>query len=329
MTLNEIANNLGYSKSTVSRALSGKGRVGKDTRLKIQEYAKEHGVISENELSTTQEPHNLGVVFYDDASTSGSPYFWECLLGICESADLFHYNVFLTVTQEQNIQGVRSLVEQRGVDGIILTRSLEEDRILSYLRSNKIPVGMTGSCQYDDVIQVDIDNDMSSETLTSLLISRGFRHFALLVEDMNYSVNRSRYVGFFRAIVQNGLQERSQEVFTGKFGKERIESIAKEMVNKKVDCVICGDDILCLRMISQLLADGYRIPRDIAIASMYNSSTLNNLVPPVTAASASPRAMGNAVAEKMIQYLQGQEISKRTYVDYEILMRKSTERQKR
>ena len=42
MTIEEIANELGVSKSTVSRALSGKGRIGKATIERIQAYVAEH-----------------------------------------------------------------------------------------------------------------------------------------------------------------------------------------------------------------------------------------------------------------------------------------------
>ena len=40
MTLDEMARELGVSKSTVSRALSGKGRIGENTRKKIAEFAR-------------------------------------------------------------------------------------------------------------------------------------------------------------------------------------------------------------------------------------------------------------------------------------------------
>lgn len=42
MTIEEIANELGVSKSTVSRALSGKGRIGKATVERIQAYVAAH-----------------------------------------------------------------------------------------------------------------------------------------------------------------------------------------------------------------------------------------------------------------------------------------------
>ena len=48
MTTEEMARQLGVSKSTVSRALSGKGRIGRETREKIRAYAKEKGAWQED-----------------------------------------------------------------------------------------------------------------------------------------------------------------------------------------------------------------------------------------------------------------------------------------
>ena len=42
-TMDDIAQELGLSKSTVSRALSDSGRISLATREKVQAFAKEHG----------------------------------------------------------------------------------------------------------------------------------------------------------------------------------------------------------------------------------------------------------------------------------------------
>ena len=55
MTLEEIAKELGVSKSTVSRALSGKGRIGEETRNKIYSYAKECGYATKKEIRLKQK----------------------------------------------------------------------------------------------------------------------------------------------------------------------------------------------------------------------------------------------------------------------------------
>ncbi len=326
MTLDEMAKELGVSKSTVSRALSGKGRIGVQTRQKIQQFAKEHESGRVEERQEPEITHNLGVSFPDDIFVTGNQYFFECLLGIYEAAALMDYNVLITTGTAQDFSGIQKFVEQKKVDGMIVTRSLEDDKVLRYLSEKKFPTGVTGLCDFDNIIQVDTDNEGAADMLTSLLIGKGYRRFALILEDMSFHVNRSRYEGFCKAILKNGLQKDKQEIYTGKFRKELLNSVIVNLISKKVECVICGDDVLAIGLISQLLAEGYRIPRDIAIASLYNSSTLNRFVPAVTAVDVSARMVGNVIGKQMIRFLQGKEYQKKTMLDYEILIRASTYR---
>ena len=326
MTLEDIARELGVSKSTVSRALSGKGRIGEQTRQRIREYAQGYGDGRQQEREKDKRTGNIGVSFPDDILMSGSQYFFECLLGIYEATALLDYNVLITVGTAQDISGIKSFVEEEKVDGIILTRSMEDDRALRYLAERNFPTGVTGLCDFDNIIQVDTDNEGAAEALTSLLIGKGFRRFGLVLDDMTYHVNRSRYEGFCKAIMKNGLQKDKQAIYMGKFRKELLNSIIDDMVSRKEECVISGDDCLCISLLSQFLAQGYRIPRDIAIASLYNSEALNSFVPTVTAVDVSARMVGNVIGKQMVQYLRKKEYQKKTMIDYEILVRTSTYR---
>lgn len=323
MTFDEIAKELGVSKSTVSRALSGKGRIGEETRERIVAYAARQKQ-EEEKAGRGELTYNLGVVFPEDVYVNGNPYFHDCLLGICETAAIMDYNVLLTTGTAMDISGIQRLVEQKKVDGIILTRSLENDKAIEYLLQKEFPVGLTGLYENEKVIQADTDNEAAAENITSLLIGRGFRRFALLVEDLNYHVNRSRYNGFYKALLKNGVAREHQAVYTGNLKMDSIDSILSDMMSRKVQCVLCGDDIVCTKVMSKLQAEGYRIPKDIAIASFYNSPNLESFSPSITAVNISARQIGNTIGKQMICYLQGKEYQPKTFVDFEILFRKST-----
>lgn len=323
MTLEQMAKELGVSKSTVSRALSGKGRIAEATRNQIKSFAQEQGIIKKEEGSGLVRTRNIGVVFPTDVYSSGSPYFHDCLLGICEAASLLNYNVLITTGLMNDISGIRSLVENGKVDGIILTRSLEDDLALKYLTGIHFPTGITGICRYDEVIQVDTDNEAATEKLTSLLIGRGFRRFALIVEDMSYNVNRSRHDGFCKAFLKNGIPEANQIIHTGTLKTEFLDAVIGDILSQKVECIICGDDVVCTWIMSRLQADGYRIPRDIAIASLYNSTNLNCFTPAITAVNVPAVQVGNMIGKQMINCLLGKEYKQKSMMDYEILFRKS------
>ncbi len=330
MTLDEIAREMGVSKSTVSRALSGKGRIGESTRQRIISYAERQGVLQERvperERKGEQATRNLGVVL--PPHVSGKSFSQDCLLGICETASLMEYNVVVAIATAVEISEIQKLVEEKKVDGIILTSSLVEDRAVKYLTEKHFPTGMTGICDLGEVIQVDTDNKGAAESLTSLLIGKGFRKFALAVEDLSYHVNKNRYDGFCDALLKNGISMEKQVVYTRSLGlrTELLDAIISDILVQKVECVICGDDEVCTRIMSRLQAEGYRIPRDIAIASLYNSRNLNCFTPAVTAVSVSAREVGNTIGKQMIHYLEGKPCEHKSLMDYEILFRKSTNR---
>lgn len=126
------------------RALSGKGRIGEKTRNRILEVAK-RGEEREEMARTRTVTHNIGVVLPSDVYYGSGVYFQNCLLGVCESASMLGYNVLITTSNAHDISELQSLVESNRVDGMLLTRALEDDRALQYLSQANFPTALTGT----------------------------------------------------------------------------------------------------------------------------------------------------------------------------------------
>lgn len=327
MTIEEMARELGVSKSTISRALSGKGRIGEETRTKICAYAEENGFAPRvNNSRCLTRTRNLGLALPADAYVTSIPFFQESLLGVCEAATQMEYNVLITTRTEYDISGIKTLVENKKVDGIILTRSMEDDKAIKYLTDIGFPVGLTGTDPNESVIQVDCDNQAAAESLTSMLVARGYRKYAVILGSLSIRVNRRRQKGIFSAWERNGIPQEQQMVYTGFDQMEFLDNLIGEIMNRKVECIICGDDVICTKVTSKLQAEGYRIPKDISIASLYNSSNLDCFSPAITTVNVSAKAIGNMIGKQMINYLCGNEYQRRSFMDFEILFRKSTTR---
>ena len=73
---------------------------------------------------------NLAAVIPADAYTAGFPFFQESLLGISEVAGMLKYHVMLVTGVANDISGLAELVEGEKVDGAVLLRSIEGDRLL-------------------------------------------------------------------------------------------------------------------------------------------------------------------------------------------------------
>lgn len=326
MTTEEIAKALGVSKSTVSRALSGKGRIGAETRERIRAYVAgepENGIPSPGAGRNRIKTGNIGVVIPTDAYMESIPYFQECLLGISEAVSREDYNVIITTGTAGDYSGAKKLVEKRKVDGMILMRCSEQDLSLDYLTGQEILVGLTGSCDRESVIQADSDNSGASRKMTSMLINCGYRRFALIIGNASYCVNQEREEGFWKAAEHYGLKREQQLCYRNFTTASFLDAISADLLAGKTECIICGDDVICSCVMSRLQAEGYRIPYDIAVASLYNSASLDCFTPAVTTVNISAKQLGLTLGTQMVHCLEGKAYSKKVLLDYEILFRRS------
>ena len=172
ITIASIADDLGISKSTVSRVLSGKGRISEETRQKVLNYAEEHN-YTPNLLAkglATSKTFNIGVVLPRDASQTDMPFFHTCLAGITEEASKQNYDILVSLTTGNEIDNIEKTVRNNKVDGIILTRLLQNDQRVKYLQTASVPFLVIGTSDDSEIIQVDSNNKPASIIITKDLI---------------------------------------------------------------------------------------------------------------------------------------------------------------
>ena len=81
--MDDIASELGLSKSTVSRALAGSDRISSETKERVNECARKHG-FRPNLVARAlagQKTLNIAVVLPFEANAARMLFFHECLSG--------------------------------------------------------------------------------------------------------------------------------------------------------------------------------------------------------------------------------------------------------
>ena len=173
VTIADIAEKLGDSKSTVSRAINCKGRIGAETRRKILEMAESCNYIP-NPMAkglVLRRTFNIGVVIPRDADKGDIPFFQNCLVGISEAVYRLDYDVVLVVQGADDITPLRRLVTNRKVDGVILTRLEEDDQAVKFLKKEGIPFLVFGTSDDEELYQIDSDQVSGCFEMTKFMIS--------------------------------------------------------------------------------------------------------------------------------------------------------------
>ena len=326
LTIADIADALGVSKTTVSRAISGKGRIGSDTRERVLKYIDEHNytpnVIAKSLAQS--KTYNLAVVMPGDYELIDLPFFQNCIMGIQEIASSFDYDILLTVCNNADVTKLERIVRNRKVDGVILLRSFVEDVQVEYLREKNIPFVVTGSSNYKGVVQVDNDHHAACKELTSILLMKRMKKIALIGGNEEHVVTQSRLKGFKDAFRDNGLPVDESLIYMNLDNPVLLDGKLDDIIKRDVDCIVCMDDAICMEVLSKLRREGIVVPDQIRVASFYNSSMLETHDPSITSLDFDAKELGMLVCRTILDIVEGNKVQKKTLLGYEVRLREST-----
>lgn len=327
LTIADIAAELGVSKTTVSRAISGKGRIGKETVRRVMECIEKYNYRPSAIAKglATSKTYNIGVAFPADTNLSITPFFQICLLGVCEAAAAMDYNVLVTTVKENDISQLKRIVENHNIDGIILTRNFMNDMATEYLKQKDIPFVLVGSSEDDTIVQVDSNHREACEKLVSLLLADKMSRIALIAGDKRHMVNRSRCEGYINALRSRQISIDTELVFTDCDSQVSIEQAVNSILKHRAECIVCTDDVICTRVLSLLREAGAHVPGDIKVASFHDSFYLETNNPPVTAVGMDVKELGCIAGKCLIEMLGGDTGIHKKILDYEIHLRRSTQ----
>lgn len=269
--ITQIAQALGVSKATVSRAISGNGRISAATRQRVLDYVKEHNYTPSMMAHGLVKrcSYNISLVISTQFSDFELPFLRKVMRSVYQVAGDSDYDVLLTLVGENETRPVERLLDNRKIDGLILTRTLERDPLIPLLKARKVPFVAIGQPEDDQVLSVDHDQVGGCREMTSLLLMKGMKHIALLGGSMLYTVNQSRLEGFRQAYVKMGQKIDENLLFLELESDDLRMEAVQQAVERGADCILCMDERLAQLTLNMLKQLNLRVPQDIRLASLY------------------------------------------------------------
>lgn len=324
-TIDDVARELELSKTTVSRAISGKGRVGMATRDRVLAYIDKIGYRPSNIARglANSRTYNIAFVMPGDSRSSEMPFFQKCLWGISNLAAHYDYDVMVAIIIDGNISQMERLVKNNKIDGVILGRNYLNDPAEKYLRNMKVPFVIIGSSSKDGVIQVDNNHTEACCKLTERILEKGYSKVALIGGDMRTVVNQQRLNGFKNAFENRNISIDEKLNYLDLNTGNEIESAVDDIIKNKADCIVCMDDSICAQVVTKLEKEGIVFPKEIGLASFYDSSLLEHIKPGVTAISYDVQELGEKACHILIDTIEEQNEQVRTLLGYSLLIKNS------
>lgn len=326
LTISDVAEALNMSKTTVSRAISGKGRISEATRAKVEEFIREHN-YRPNAVArglAQNRTYNIALVVSRQFSNFDLPFVRKSLTAVCEAATQSDYDIIVTIAGGNNTLPLRHLLDKGKVDGVILTSAIEHSPLVELLQERNTPFVVLGTLEDKNILQVDNDQIAGCRDLTARMIKNGRRRIALLGGSKRYTVNNSRYEGFARAHREAGLAiDPALTVMELESLQSRLAGL-EQVLSQQPDCILCMDDELALVVLRQLRAKGIRVPQDVHLAAMYDSEGLEECEPSISAVHFDAEQLAHAAYRVLLDAINGLPVESRLAGGYQLVLRQST-----
>lgn len=212
MNLKQLAQELGLSQTTVSRALNGYPEVSEVTRLRVRQAADKHNYRPNTRAKGLATGRSMAIGHILPVSTRHemvNPVFADFIAGAAETYARHGYDITLSVVADDEEEQVyRNLAAKGTVDGIILHAPRRSDPRVALLRSIGMPFVVHGRISDNDEAYhwLDVNNRRAFQRGADFLIDLGHVRIGLIngLEHMDFAARRRE--GYLAALAQRGIK---------------------------------------------------------------------------------------------------------------------------
>jgi LacI family transcriptional regulator len=328
ITIDEIAEMAGVSKTTVSRVLNNKPDVKPETREQIHSLIAKYD-FKPNAMAkaiSLKKSHTICLIIPHEANNFFSnPFFTDVLHGISVEVDRSGYFLLLCYPHDQNFLNI---FQQKRVDGfILLSPGFQQNDLVKRLKMIDAPFVSTSILESGiEIASVDIDNFNCGKMAVDNLISLGHKKIGFIGKK-NQTSSKERLLGYRSALVLSNLPINERYIIEKadtsiRAGYEAMEELIK--FTDQPTAIVSVSDLLAIGVIQRIHESRKRVPGDYSIIGFDDIPLAEYFNPPLTTIQQPSFEKGVQTARLLIQFLEYNIPPKSKVLDVKLIIRGTT-----
>jgi DNA-binding LacI/PurR family transcriptional regulator len=334
VTIKDIAEQLGISPSTVSRALKNHPEISEETKRAVNELAKklnyEPNAIA---LSLQSSKSNIiGLIIPEIVHY----FFSQVISGIEDVAYDADYHVMICQSNEsyiREVKNIQTLLSSR-IEGLLVSLS-KETRDFSHFRNlNKknIPIVFFDRiCEELETDHVIVSDYKGAYDAVEHLINIGCRRIAHLATSQDLMIGRNRYNGYIKALKDNELAI-DERLIVRCDNHKAARLVTKRLIYEihPPDGIFAVNDLTAIGALQTIKENGLRIPEDIKVIGFGNGIYSTMTDPPLSTVE----QFGYVIGQKAARMVLDRILSRENYpprieeIETQLIIRESTVKRK-
>ena len=314
-TIKDIAKEAGVSIATVSFVVNGKDQhISEATRQRVKDVMKKYNYIPNAMAGSlvTRRTGIIGLILPDIMN----PFFPGIARGAEDRANEEGYSIIFCNTDDK-IEVEEKYIESltsKMVDGIIIAHSSNSDQMGEILERTQIPVILIDR-DFDSkniLGKVLVNNKDGARQAVCHMVEKGYRKIAYLSGSLKTQTAMDRLEGYKEALREKNLPVVEVLIKYGEYrvewGRKGIEELLTE--KQDFDAVFCGNDLIAIGAMKELLKHGYRVPEDKGVMGFDDIYMSQMVEPELTTVKQPNYEMGYQAVDLLIRHLKEKKTAK-------------------
>lgn len=323
----DIAQRLGISVVSVSKALSGKDGVSDQMREKIKATAKEMG-YSPLRVRTAPQPiqrsGNIGILV-PDRFFADNTFYAGLYRQVSIHCNEQGYSAMLEIVSydAENRCIMPAMVQGHKVDGLIFLGEVHREYVQTVIASGLPYILLDFYDEQLNAASVTSDNISGGYHLTKHLLETGRKEIGFVGSIHATSSIMDRFLGYAKALLMHGIPIRMEWVLEDREANGDFTQIQLPSVMPRA--FLCSCDEIAHNLVEQLKQNGYRVPEDVAVAGYDDYQIAQFCNPTLTTYRVNISDMSYTCVSELVRSIRGAKpIIRNTVVKGCFVRRKST-----
>ena len=293
-TVRKIAEDLGLSSATVSKALSGRQEISSETRARVTAYANELGY-----LKSTANRRRLGILTVNapDMDESQSSLMFNLMVNFQKYASRLQYDVIIVTIgfEEQKRETLDHFAYANNFDGLFIAGLKTTDPYYQQLETTTTPiVAMDIHVANPLVGNVGTNSISGGELAIRHLAELGHKRIGLLNGHSEAYISQERLAGYMAALYMHKIHFDPDLCYDGDYSLESGAKAADYFAKTDATAIYCASDLMAQGVIQRFMELGFNLPQDYSIVGFDNMSLCLGCMPTITTIAQNPADLGEA-----------------------------------
>lgn len=330
-SLKDLADKLGVSIATVSRALRNSHEVGEEMTQKVKQLAKELNYRPNPFAQSLRKeaPRVIGVI----VPNLVTHYYAAVLDGIEDYASKLGYSVISSNSHEDHEREAQALDNflNMHVEGIIacLAQDTTDYSHFEQLHEMGVPLVFFARCCLEDMFSQVVGNgDVAAQEATQHMIETGSHRVAFIGGPNHLDMVRRRKHGYLEALRENRIPIDRNLVVCDKIDFDVARNATLRLLEGEnpPDAILAFNDIITYAAFDAIKSKGLRIPEDVAIIGFTDGDTAAFVTPRLTAIMDQAHVQGTKACQLLMKSINGDEKIYKEVVPMILKIRESSEK---